>query len=232
MTMKIANNFLNTILNQIDESWFDFFSSEIKKSYFINLMNSLEKEYHENKVYPRKEQLFRCFQLTSLNNLKVIILGQDPYHTKDVADGLAFSSQSSKIPPSLKNIFKEINNDLGIVNKSPNLKGWALQGVLLLNTILSVKQSQPKSHQKLGWEEFTINLLTYLSNYNEYIYVLWGNSAKSYQQYISKGIIITGAHPSPFSAHLFFNKNYFSQINQNLIKQNKEPIDWRVESEI
>lgn len=230
--MVSKNKFLKIILNQIDASWFDFFGMEMKKPYFGKLLAFLEKEYQEQEIYPCKEQLFNCFKLTSLNNLKVIILGQDPYHTKGVADGLAFSSQATKIPPSLKNIFKELNNDLGINNNTPNLKVWAEQGVLLLNTILSVRQGMPLSHQNQGWEEFSKNLIIYLNHHGKYIYVLWGNNAKKYQKIISNGFVITGAHPSPFSARLFLNKNYFSQINELLIKQGKTAIDWRLENEI
>lgn len=215
------------MLLDINSSWHPFFEQESKKPYFNELIKILINEYETKEIYPKINQILEAFKLTSLTNLKVIIIGQDPYHTPGVAHGLAFSSLDTKVPPSLRNIYKELNDDLNIENISPNLTNWAKQGILLINSVLTVPNNQPKAHAKIGWEHFIINLLKYLQH-ECYIYVLWGKQAQLYQKYLTNALIIKGGHPSPLSYRHFKGGRYFSRINELLIAQNKEVIDWRI----
>ncbi|MDR1781723.1 MAG: uracil-DNA glycosylase [Bacilli bacterium] len=218
-------NFKESLFNNIDASWLDFINNSILND--TTFIMKLENEYLSNTCYPDVQDILRVFSYPE-NSIKVVILGQDPYHSKGVADGLAFSCKQDKIPPSLNNIFKEINNDLNIINTNPDLSKWAKQGIMLLNTKLSVKAGLANSHNKLGWEKLIIPLIKYLDK-KDLIFVLWGNDAKKYKQYIINSYVIEGAHPSPFSYHLFKNNNYFSKINELLVKQHKQIIDWHTE---
>lgn len=220
------------------QSWKDVLESEFKKPYFENLSNFLKSEYKNQPVYPEKEKVFNAFQYTPLEKVKVIILGQDPYHGAGQAEGLSFSVPKNMLPPpSLKNIFKELKNDrdLSIPFHTPghgNLLNWALQGVLLLNAVLTVRANQPASHQNAGWEIFTDNILTYLSEHHDFlVFMLWGNFAKSKAGLLdqNKHLILTAAHPSPFSASSgFFGCKHFSIANHYLRINKMQEIDWNL----
>ena len=197
-------------------------SSELKK--FI------DKEYSQHQCYPPKDLILHA--LNNIENTKVIIIGQDPYHGHNQAHGLAFSTLDTNIPPSLKNIFKELNNDLNIeIPNHGNLTKWQEQGVLLLNTILTVRKHQPNSHKNKGWEQFTNNIISELSNNKEnLVFILWGSQAHKTEKLIdtNKHLILKSGHPSPLSANQgkWFNNKHFSKTNQYLIENNITPIDW------
>lgn len=198
---------------------------------YQKLWAEVEKEYQNFKCFPPKEKIFRALDLTPFQEIKVVIIGQDPYHNDFQADGLAFSvSNEVKTPPSLKNIFLELKQDLAIEKKTNDLTSWALQGVLLLNTSLSVRAHQPNSHQKLNWEFFTDFIIKEISNQKEnIIFVLWGKPAQKKIKWIDtqKHFVIQSAHPSPLSAYRgFFGSSPFSKINQFLTEKNLKPIIW------
>jgi uracil-DNA glycosylase len=213
-------------MNLPHNSWETFFKNETSKPYFKNLEKILVLEYTKYKVFPKKEDIFTAFKLTPLESLKAVIIGQDPYHNEGEAHGLAFSSLASKRPPSLKNIFKELETDLGIKRDNNNLTDWAKQGVFLLNTILTVRKNEPLSHKQIGWEIFTDEVIKTISdNTNKTVFVLWGNNAKQKKKLINlnKHIIIESAHPSPLSFKRGFEGSKpFSKIN-NLLD---EKINW------
>jgi len=219
--------FEQALYQDIDPSWAGFFFQERSKPYYQDLIDKVYEAYNQYPCYPEVSVIFRVFKEISLSHLKVLIMGQDPYHTKDVADGLAFSSKI-KLAPSLRNIYKELHRDLGVENVSSDLTSWSKQGVMLLNSALSVEEGKANAHQKYGWNEFVIGLLGYLSCKEDLVYILWGNHAKSYQSYINNGFIIEGYHPSPFSAKHFYGGSYFSRCNEYLLKQGIQPIDWRI----
>jgi len=218
------------------ESWQAFIHEQQQQSYFVELNNFLTREYALGKtIYPPKGEIYRAFELTPLENVKVVIIGQDPYHGEGQAHGLAFSVKTGvNIPPSLKNIYKELNQNIeGFVLPSHgNLTRWAEQGVLMLNTVLTVEQSLAHSHAKSGWETFTDHVLQLLNRSEKpIVFVLWGSHA------IKKGRLInakhhdvlSGPHPSPLSAYRgFFGCRHFSKINQWLIKNGSTPIDWQL----
>lgn len=215
----------------ITKKWDKVLKEEIEKEYFSNIISRLKIEYQNNIIYPSKEEIFNAFQLTDYDDIKVVILGQDPYHGEGEAEGLAFSVKSNiKRPPSLRNIFKEIKNDLNIDREENSLKDWASQGVLLLNTILTVQKDTPLSHKKLGWELFTDQVIKKINDKEEpVVFILWGNYAKTKRELITNEIhyIIEGAHPSPFSANRgFFGTKPFSRTNEFLEKNNIEGIRW------
>ncbi|WP_423363238.1 uracil-DNA glycosylase [Mycoplasma sp. P36-A1] len=224
--------FKKELFSGIDCSWNDFFQEQFSLTYFQDLLDNLLNECNTKTVYPSINNIFRVFKDNSLNMIKVVILGQDPYHTPLVADGLAFSSKSLKIPPSLKNIFKELNNDLGIVNSTADLSKWSMQGIMLLNTVLSVEEHKANSHSKLGWNEFVVNTIKYLDLHNKVVFVLWGNKAKLFNKYIMNSEIIEGYHPSPLAGNKFFNQHYFSRINRFLNENNLQEIDWSLHEKI
>ncbi len=206
---------------------------ESNKEYFINLMSFVNEEYQNKKIYPAKENIFKMFEETSYDALKVVILGQDPYHGENQAMGLAFSvpKSQSKLPPSLKNIFKELNSDLGVeISKHGDLTKWAKQGVLLMNTVLSVEEKKPNSHANKGYERLTDEIIKYINLKNDtVIYILWGNNARVKKALITneKHFVIEGVHPSPLSAHRgFFGSKPFSEVNRLLELNNKVKIDW------
>jgi len=196
------------------------------------LKNFIDKEYSQHQCFPPKDLILNS--LTNLNNTKVIIIGQDPYHGHNQAHGLAFSTLDTTIPPSLKNIFKELKNDLNIETPNHgNLTHWHNQGVLLLNTILTVRKHQPNSHKNKGWEQFTNNIISELNNTKEnLVFILWGSQAHKTEKLIdsTKHLILKSGHPSPLSANQgkWFNNKHFSKTNQYLIENNITPIDWNI----
>lgn len=208
---------------------------EVGKAYFQNLMRFLAEERKSGKViFPAEELYFQALELCQLEEVKVVILGQDPYHGANQANGLAFSvNPSQKVPPSLKNIFKELHQDLGIdIPTHGDLSVWARQGVLLLNSVLSVEEGKPGSHQHKGWETFTDSIIQNISDRDKgVVFLLWGNYAKSKIDLIDtkKHLILTAAHPSPLSAYQgFFHCKHFSKTNEYLIQQGKKPINWQI----
>lgn len=216
----------------VEKSWEDFIATQKTKPYFLELQTILSKEDANFTIYPKPSERFLALQLTPLDTLKVVILGQDPYHGADQAHGLAFSIASNqKIPPTLRNIFQELQDDLDITKpKTSNLYTWSQQGVLLLNTILSVRANQPKSHQNIGWENFTDALIQHINKSCQgIVFILWGAQAAAKKQFINTNChyIIESPHPSPLSAYRgFFKTKPFSKTNQLLIQQNKTPINW------
>ena len=199
--------------------------------YFTTLWEKVKEEYQTTKCFPPKSQIFRAIELTPFDEVKVVIIGQDPYHNDNQANGLCFSvSDKVKAPPSLKNIFKELEDDLGIKKTSNELEMWAKQGVLLLNATLTVRAHEANSHKDLGWEKFTDFIIKEISDKKEnVVFVLWGAFAQKKVGLIdaSKHFIIQSAHPSPFSVHKgFFGSRPFSKINQFLEEKGKEPINW------
>ena len=217
---------------RIEESWKSALAAEFGKPYFESLVRFLHSEKAAGqKVFPPGSQIFKAFDLTPLTNLKVVILGQDPYHGPGQAHGLSFSvPEGVTAPPSLKNIFKEIESDLGVkMSGYPNLEKWARQGVLLLNAVLTVRAGVAASHSKIGWEEFTDAVIKYISdNCEGVVFLLWGNFARSKSVLIdrSKHHVLEAAHPSPLARGAFFGCRHFSQANTLLSQQGKAPIDW------
>ena len=219
---------------RIEESWKNALAEEFGKPYFESLVRFLHSEKTAGqKIYPPGSQIFRAFDLTPLENLKVVILGQDPYHGPGQAHGLSFSvSAGVPAPPSLKNIFKEIESDLGIrMSGYPDLEKWARQGVLLLNAVLTVRAGQPASHSKIGWQEFTDAVIRYISNNCEgVVFLLWGNFARTKSALIdhSRHHVLEAAHPSPLARGAFFGCRHFSQTNALLAVQGKTLIDCKL----
>jgi uracil-DNA glycosylase len=212
-------------------SWEPFLKSEFAKPYFKELSDFLSEEYKTKQIFPAKSEVFSAFQ-TDLTETKIVILGQDPYHTPGIAHGLAFSVKpNAKIPPSIINIFKEIESDLGTqIDKNPNLVRWSEQGVLLLNNVLTVEAHKAASHSGRGWEIFTEAVIKYLNESQEnLVFILWGRHARSKANLINteKHLILESAHPSPLSAHNgFFGCRHFSKSNDYLKSHNKTPINW------
>ena len=213
------------------ESWKNFLNSEFNKPYFKELSEFLHKEYAGKQIFPPKRLVFSAFT-TDLNGVKVVILGQDPYHTPGAAEGLAFSVPPSQpIPPSLVNIYKEIDNDIGRhTNPSGSLRNWQKQGVLLLNTVLTVEAHRPKSHAGKGWETFTTAVISYLNlERDNLVFMLWGRDARNKKTLIdsSRHLILEAPHPSPLSAHSgFFGCKHFSKCNEYLEEHGKKAIEW------
>ena len=218
----------------LPKDWQELLATEFDQPYMHALQNFLSAEQVQGKtLYPPADQIFTAFNLTPLKNVKVVILGQDPYHGPDQAHGLSFSVPSSikKLPPSLKNIYKELNTDLGLpIATTGDLTPWAKQGILLLNAMLTVERKNAGSHQKQGWETFTNKVIELLSAHCEnVVFVLWGAYAQKKEALIdtNKHLVLKGIHPSPLSAHRgFFGSKPFSSINQYLQKHGRSPIDW------
>ncbi len=217
----------------IEPSWKEKLAQEFDESYFQELTTFVKDEYKAGKVYPPPKFIFRAFELCPFNQVKVVILGQDPYHGPGQANGLSFAvNEGVTLPPSLQNIYKEIQSDLGetMKNKSGDLSRWAQQGVLLLNATLTVRASSAGSHQNKGWEQFTDAVIRVLSEEREHlIFILWGNYAKAKGAHIdrSKHLVIESAHPSPFSAaNGFFGSKPFSKANEYLSQHGGAVIDW------
>jgi uracil-DNA glycosylase len=220
---------------QIEESWKEVLKEEFNKIYFQHIVTFLKAEKATGKIiYPPGSLIFNSFKQTPFSKVKVVIIGQDPYHNKGQAHGLSFSVPNGiPKPPSLLNIFKELKNDLGIeISENGNLEKWATQGVLLLNASLTVRQNEPGSHAQIGWLQFTDQVIKKLSDEKEgIIFLLWGKFAQEKQVRIdeTKHFVLKAAHPSPFSAsNGFFGCKHFSKTNTLLLKQQKDPIDWKI----
>lgn len=218
----------------IHESWKNELSKEFESEYFKNLKAFLVEEKKKHIVYPPGNQIFSAFNHTPFEAVKVVIIGQDPYHGQGQANGLCFSvSPGIPKPPSLNNIFKELNTDLGIpIPQSGNLEPWANQGVLLLNATLTVRANQAGSHQKKGWEQFTDAVIRTVSDHKKgVVFLLWGNFAHTKEALIdaNKHFILKAAHPSPLARGAFFGCKHFSKTNKILEHQGILPIDWRIE---
>lgn len=228
-----SDNFLwkDFQLDKIEPTWNAFFQQETKKDYFFPLLTKLEEEYQNHKCWPKKENIFRLFREISLDKIKAVILGQDPYHLPEVADGLAFSTQKDKyIPASLRNIFLELSKDLNCsLPTEGDLLPWVKEGIFLLNTALTVKDGQALSHVNL-WNEFTFSLINYLKNQDDkLLWVFWGQKAKKIKEdcQISSDYSLISPHPSPYSAeHGFFGSRPFSKVNSLLLSVKKTPINW------
>ena len=219
---------------KIEQSWKEALADEFGKPYFASLVSFLRNEKAAGKViYPPGGQIFRAFDLTPVQNVKVVILGQDPYHGPGQAHGLSFSVPSGvPAPPSLKNIFKEIETDLGVrMSGHPNLESWARQGVLLLNAVLTVRATEAASHSRIGWQEFTDAVIKYISdNCEGVVFMLWGNFARGKSELIdhSRHCVLEAAHPSPLARGAFFGCRHFSQANNYLISTSRTPISWQL----
>lgn len=219
---------------KIEKSWGEALQHEFDKSYFHELAAFLHREKNEGKtIYPAGKDIFKAFDLCPIDNVKVVILGQDPYHGPGQAMGLSFSVPDNiPAPPSLKNIFKEIESDLGIkMSGCPNLESWAKQGVLLLNAVLTVRRAEPTSHSKIGWQNFTDEVIRILNQRNSpIIFLLWGNYARSKAMLIdsSKHYVLEAAHPSPLARGAFFGCKHFSKANSILRQLGKQEISWQL----
>lgn len=219
----------------IGNSWDEILKDEYQKDYFKNIAMFINKEYREKTIFPPKSNILRAFKLTDYDNVKVVILGQDPYHGINEANGLAFSvSKGVRLPPSLQNVYKELYNDLGItVSTNGDLEKWAREGVLLLNSVFTVEKDKPASHKNIGWEQFSDEVIKKVNEKNTpVVFILWGNFAKSKAKYITNPIhlVITSPHPSPFSAYSgFFGSKPFSRTNEFLRKNNIKEIDWKID---
>ena len=218
---------------KIEESWREALQPEFDKPYFADLVAFLHREKAEGKViYPPGRLIFNAFELCPLDKVKVVILGQDPYHNPGQAEGLSFSvPHGVPLPPSLKNIYKEIHDDLGLdmSRKDGSLEGWARQGVFLLNAILTVRAGAAASHSRLGWQEFTDAVIKTISDRREgVVFLLWGNFARSKKALIETGrhLVLEAAHPSPLAGGAFFGCRHFSMTNNYLSNNNLQPIDW------
>lgn len=216
---------------RIEPSWKKKLEEEFGKPYFAELTRFVTEEYTKGSVYPRPENIFRAFELTPFEKVKVVILGQDPYHGPGQAIGLSFAvEEGSALPPSLRNIYKELESGLGKPVAHKDLSHWAEQGVLLLNATLTVRAASPGSHQKRGWEQFTDAVIRILSEEKEHlVFILWGNYARTKGAHIdrTKHLVIESAHPSPFSANNgFFGSRPFSRTNAYLEQKGVTPINW------
>jgi uracil-DNA glycosylase len=218
----------------LHNSWGELLKAEFEQPYFVELQKFLKKEYLEQTIYPEKEEIFNSLKYTDYHDVKVVLLGQDPYHGPGQAHGLSFSvKQGVKLPPSLKNILKELESDLGCkIPKDGFLKKWADQGVLLLNTVLTVRAGEAHSHKGKGWETLTNRIIALLNEREKpVIFLLWGRPAQSKLKLINQDrhYVLMSAHPSPLSAKRgFFGSKPFSQINQHLVEKGEEEIDWQI----
>tara|TARA_Y100001935_G_scaffold206937_1_gene176159 strand:+ start:617 stop:1282 length:666 start_codon:yes stop_codon:yes gene_type:complete len=216
----------------IETSWYELLKDEFEKDYFLKLRQFIKNEYKTKQIFPHPKNIFKAFELTPVNDVKVVILGQDPYHGADQAHGLAFSVQENiKIPPSLSNIYKELYDDLNIpIKRSGNLEYWAKQGVLLLNSVLTVESGKANSHKNIGWEKFTESVISLISKKKEIlVFLLWGNYAHKKEDFIESNnhLILKSVHPSPLSAYNgFFGSKHFSKANNFLKKNNIKEIVW------
>ncbi len=222
---------------KISNDWSNALGDEFEKPYYKDLRNFLFQEYQQNTIYPPADDIFNAFHFTPLEKVKVLLLGQDPYHNENQAHGLSFSVQLSqkKLPPSLINIYKELQSDLGCyLPDNGYLKSWADQGVLMLNTVLTVKAHQANSHQKKGWESFTDRVIYEVNRLDRpIVYFLWGKPAQNKKSMLtnSKHLVLESPHPSPLSAHRgFFGCKHFSKANEFLHAHGVEKIDWQIKN--
>ena len=222
----------------LDNDWEIILEKEFKKKYFLDLQRVLQEEYQNCTVYPPKRDILNALRYTSYNETKVVILGQDPYHGKGQAHGLSFSVRPGvKKPPSLQNIFKELESDIGMVPPTHgHLKKWAEEGVLLLNTVLTVREGEPQSHKNIGWEKFTDHIISCLNERaRPVVFILWGKNAQQKKSLIthSRHFILSSSHPSPLSARRsFFGSRVFSKCNEILLKEERSPVDWTIPEKI
>ncbi len=222
------------MIKMTNNNWDNILQEEYHKEYFMSIVNFINKEYKEKDIFPPKNYILRALSLTDYDKVKVVILGQDPYHGVGEANGLSFSVNIGiTLPPSLRNIYKELNDDLHI--PTPNhgdLTNWAKEGVLLLNSVLTVEKDKPASHKNIGWEQYTDAIIKKLNERKEpVVFILWGNFARNKKKYITnpKHLIIESAHPSPFSANYgFFGSKPFSKANNFLKENNIKEIDWTI----
>ena len=223
-------------MNDLVNDWNDLLLDEFNSEYFLKLKDFLKKEYETEQIYPEAQNIFNALKYTAYKDVKVVILGQDPYHGNNQAHGLSFSVKAGvSIPPSLSNIYKELFNDIGCyIPNNGYLKKWSDEGVLLLNTVLTVRSKEANSHRNKGWEHFTNKIITLLNDKPEpIVFILWGNNAHTKQSLITNPIhyIIKSVHPSPLSAYKgFFNSKPFSNTNEFLISIGKKPINWQIEN--
>ena len=217
---------------KMDASWKKVLGSEFQQPYWEKLTQEVREEYSQKKVYPPAKDIFRAFDLCPFDDVKVVIIGQDPYHGPGQANGLCFSvNDGIRLPPSLQNIYHEIHNDLGITPyPSGDLSRWAKQGVLMLNSVLTVLAGQPASHAGHGWEQFTDSVIATLNEHKKHIvYMLWGKYAQAKGAVIDRknNLVLSSGHPSPYSVALFSGQHHFSKCNTYLTEHNLSPIDWR-----
>lgn len=219
---------------KIESGWKEKLKEEFQKPYFEKIAAHLKTEKEQGKIiYPKGSQIFNAFNTTPFNNVKVVLLGQDPYHGEGQAHGLCFSVQDGiKPPPSLVNIYKELLEDIGVpISNSGNLTCWAQQGVLLLNAALTVRAKEPASHEKIGWMNFTNAVIKKISDEKQHVvFLLWGNFARGKKSLIdeSKHLVLEAAHPSPFSVDKFKGCRHFSKTNQYLVQHSIDPINWHL----
>lgn len=223
------------VIEVITKKWDEILEEEYKKDYFVNMLKHLQVEYRDKTIFPPKHDVFKAMRLTDYDDIKVVIIGQDPYHGTGEAEGLSFSVKDGITkPPSLKNIFKELKDDLGYNEpESGSLIKWAKEGVLLLNAILTVEKDKPLSHKKLEWERFTDEVIKKINEREKpVVFILWGNFAKSKKRLITNPnhFIIESAHPSPFSARYgFFGSRPFSKANNYLISKKISPVNFKLD---
>lgn len=214
----------------IRKSWYEILKPEFEKDYYKNLESFLQKEYATKTIYPKSENVFNAINQVPLDKVKVVIIGQDPYHEPNQAHGLSFSVEHSDLPPSLKNIFKEIDAELGIKNTNGNLTSWAKQGVLLLNTVLTVEKGKANSHKGMGWENLTMEIVKKVNEISSpVVFLLWGAQAQIFSLVLNNPnhLVLKCAHPSPLSAYNgFFGCGHFKKTNEFLYSHAIEPIDW------
>ncbi|MDF1877848.1 uracil-DNA glycosylase [Sulfurimonas sp. SAG-AH-194-L11] len=221
----------------LNSDWSNLLDTEFQKDYYTNLIKFIKNEYVEKTIYPKYEDIFRAFNLLSLSEVKVVIIGQDPYHAPNQANGLAFSVTSHvKVPPSLKNIYKELVDDMNCGTPTDgDLTSWAEQGVLLINSVLTVEKASPNSHKNRGWEVFTDSVIQMLSdNFSNIVFILWGGSSQKKELLIdtSKHLVLKSPHPSPLSSYRgFFGSKPFSKTNVYLRAHKKEEINWCLSSQ-
>lgn len=220
----------------IGNKWDEILKDEFHQSYYLRLREFLKKEYSEQTIYPSMYDIFNAFKYTDFDDVKVVILGQDPYHGEGEAHGLAFSVKKGiAIPPSLRNIYRELHDSLGCyIPNNGYLEKWARQGVLLLNTSLTVRKDMANSHRNVGWEMLTDKVIKALNEREKpVIFMLWGSNAKAKSMLIDrrKHIVLMSVHPSPLSANRgFFGCNHFKIANEELVKMGEKPIDWQIEN--
>lgn len=215
----------------IGNDWDNVLKEEYEKDYFCKIKDVVRSEYKSKTIFPPADRVFYAFRMTTYKDTRVVILGQDPYHGEGEANGLCFSvNRGIKMPPSLKNIYKELYSDLGIERTDTDLSDWSKSGVLLLNSVLTVEKDKPASHKFVGWEEFTDSVIKKLNEKEEpVVFILWGNFAKGKMKYITnpKHLVISSAHPSPFSVNYgFFGSKPFSRTNEFLKKNGLKEIEW------